>query len=465
LVELLVVIAIIGMLIALLLPAVQAAREAARRMQCSNKTKQLALSLHSFHDTYNHFPTNGDDRGPLCVNNATKNNYSYDWSQGLSIWVFLLPYLEQTAAYEGWMEEYENSENFAYNKAVGDGVATPNGGSKYIDKAFTKTVNPGSNPVDRYWFGRVDEGKNLRAMDANFLACPSDSNGNKLFTQVCTDGVDNGEERIHRSGNYVVCSGDAVFDLGLSNNTAPPYSGTSTRGAIQCRGLYTSMESITDGTSNTVVVSERVCGTSGGDAGSFLIGGYDGSSSVDPNRKGVTISNVPYKEAIMAMPNAIGQSSRTECSTIATGTPIFRPDLVLGARNGNETTGTNIKLLSGGTRWFNADSFYTWFNAILPPNSPSVWVGGVDSGTGNQARSAAILPPTSYHTGGANVGLMDGSVRFVSDTVDWQSNPTGNGIIADKNNGYPLCVYQGESPFGVWGAVGSRDGGESRNLD
>jgi len=80
LVELLVVIAIIGMLIALLLPAVQAAREAARRMQCSNHLKQIALSVHTFHSARDGLP-------PIAI---------FAWSK--SIFPLLWPYCEQQAA-------------------------------------------------------------------------------------------------------------------------------------------------------------------------------------------------------------------------------------------------------------------------------------------------------------------------------------------------------------------------------
>jgi prepilin-type N-terminal cleavage/methylation domain-containing protein/prepilin-type processing-associated H-X9-DG protein len=91
LIELLVVIAIIGVLIALLLPAVQAAREAARRSQCVNNLKQIGLGLHNYHQTHDRFPLGMSQQ---CYDMALMDNWS-NWSAQ----ALLLPYLEQSALY------------------------------------------------------------------------------------------------------------------------------------------------------------------------------------------------------------------------------------------------------------------------------------------------------------------------------------------------------------------------------
>ena len=95
LVELLVVIAIIGILIALLLPAVQAAREAARRTQCSSHLKQIGLALHNYHDAHRCFP-------PFLIHRAGNPSRIADVDKGANWLVFLLPYVEQRQLYDQW---------------------------------------------------------------------------------------------------------------------------------------------------------------------------------------------------------------------------------------------------------------------------------------------------------------------------------------------------------------------------
>ena len=97
LVELLVVIAIIGILIALLLPAVQAAREAARRSQCTNNMKQLGLALHNYHDTHLVFPPAGLDYGLAMTGGTEPPGKTVKNMNGL---VLLLPYLEQQPLFD-----------------------------------------------------------------------------------------------------------------------------------------------------------------------------------------------------------------------------------------------------------------------------------------------------------------------------------------------------------------------------
>jgi prepilin-type N-terminal cleavage/methylation domain-containing protein/prepilin-type processing-associated H-X9-DG protein len=138
LVELLVVIAIIGILIALLLPAVQAAREAARRSTCTNNLKQIGLALNTYHDAYGRFPRNGidgDDAG---------------WTQRGSETTRLLPYMDQVSIF--------NLLNFT----------VPEGSTIMENTTTLGRVNPPSlQPTERF----------LRDVPIATLLCPSDTVG------------------------------------------------------------------------------------------------------------------------------------------------------------------------------------------------------------------------------------------------------------------------------------------------
>src|SRR5262249_58108200 len=93
LIELLVVIAIIGILVSLLVPAVQKVRAAVARTQCQNNLKQLGLALHSYHNVVKRLPTGGaQDQLPFGTA-TTLGNYGASWL------VYLLPYIEQDALY------------------------------------------------------------------------------------------------------------------------------------------------------------------------------------------------------------------------------------------------------------------------------------------------------------------------------------------------------------------------------
>jgi prepilin-type N-terminal cleavage/methylation domain-containing protein len=108
LVELLVVIAIIGVLVALLLPAVQAAREAARRSSCSNNLKQLALGLHNYHDTYKVFPFGHHFRGIHDGDPADA-----DGGSGFGWGTAILPFIEQQPLYDKFVLTRPITDNVA----------------------------------------------------------------------------------------------------------------------------------------------------------------------------------------------------------------------------------------------------------------------------------------------------------------------------------------------------------------
>jgi prepilin-type N-terminal cleavage/methylation domain-containing protein len=134
LVELLVVIAIIGVLVALLLPAVQAAREAARRSSCQNKIHQLGIALHNFHDTHGKFPP-GAQNDVIPIPNNTGNTTTY--IKGTSWIVFVLPYIEQMPLYQQYRFDltYSDPINAAIGSTVISTLYCPSGPDpkKYFD--------------------------------------------------------------------------------------------------------------------------------------------------------------------------------------------------------------------------------------------------------------------------------------------------------------------------------------------
>ena len=185
LVELLVVIAIIGILIALLLPAVQAAREAARRTQCQNNLKQISLAVHNFHDTHNAFP----------VTRLPSNRLTWV--------VYILPYLEQGAFYEGWD----------------------------FDVSF------------------YDHPQEVRERPTPTYICPSRSRNSFRCEYEYEPG------KFGAVGDYAACSGtDRLAWSQRDEEDGAMVQATLSGGKWKS---LTSLKSITDGTSNTLMIGEK----------------------------------------------------------------------------------------------------------------------------------------------------------------------------------------------------------------
>ncbi|MEW4455533.1 DUF1559 domain-containing protein [Bremerella sp. JC817] len=188
LVELLVVIAIIGVLIALLLPAVQQAREAARRTQCVNNLKNIGLALHNYHDTFQKLPYLGFD------------NWNGDM---ISVFGRLLPFVEQPAMYDT------------------------------LD--FNVRANGGNNRL-------------YRTTPLDIYSCPSE--------QVTLGETTTDLNWSHQRYSYAVCVGNTNYRQENANNWDGLWTYNNGGSAFQMGTKIHGLGSVTDGTSNTVMVSE-----------------------------------------------------------------------------------------------------------------------------------------------------------------------------------------------------------------
>ncbi|NLX99342.1 MAG: DUF1559 domain-containing protein [Rhodopirellula sp.] len=320
LVELLVVIAIIGILIALLLPAVQAAREAARRSQCTNNMKQIGLAVHNYHDTYNKLPasqrSSGDDNP----------------SRAVSGHVGLLPYLEAGTVYDKF--------NF-----------------------FTGLT----------WLGGTYTGDpaHYQAVTANIATfrCPSSSHADTLnYNGNCGSGAYPALNCMAIAEYEPIMGSDARSSCqGPWSNPASLYNYWSVCGC-HIRNGSLGFRDVKDGTSNTMSFGEYSDATEG--------------QGWSPDRSHRDLSH----------PWSMGY-----CTAAST-----------------------------------AQHSYGGKTIAFPPNSKAYYAYSWSQPATWSTISAAALK--SGHPGGINVLLCDGSVRFLSETINLVTYKN----LADRADGNPI---------------------------
>ncbi len=313
LIELLVVIAIIGVLVSLLLPAVQAAREAARRSQCVNNLKQIGLAIHNYHQSNESLPPGGE---------VYSNDYpQYGWTQGpqnFSMNVRLLPYIEQGNAF--------NSVNFAVS-------------------AIWNASNP--SVVDG-----ININYTIRHTKIASYVCPSDTND---------PGTD--DPQLPAASYHNNCGLNRYNTNWRS--TGPTYYQGHDGGLQQTRNFA----SIQDGLSNTAMYSEYVKGKA--------LMSQDGVHMTYQIPNGVTTfpqgdPDADYKLALLCQATTARQWD-------------FKGEIWVIHDTGR----------GGG-----------YFH-IQPPNRKACNAAGYDT----------IISASSYHPGGVNLLLLDGSVKFAKNGI------------------------------------------------
>src|SRR5437899_3011675 len=234
LIELLVVIAIIGVLVGLLLPAVQKVREAANRMKCQNNLKQLGLAMHSYHDSQGNFP-----RGNLSA-----------WGNDHGSWMFVtLPYMEQDNLYK------------AVTAVVGPGNVAYSDTAWSMQFAVTAKILPAKLPYARCPSESYD------------IANPAYSNYVGSQGPQCNDGSCSPRADPFEVNCNGVVGGSTNPPAALNPLTWPGYAPSAFHGttsdASLCRGMMCrgtnpdggpliNIAAVTDGTSNTIMLGETL---------------------------------------------------------------------------------------------------------------------------------------------------------------------------------------------------------------
>ncbi|WZO98497.1 DUF1559 domain-containing protein [Isosphaeraceae bacterium EP7] len=349
LIELLVVISIIAVLIALLLPAVQSAREAARRMQCTNNLKQIGLAIAGYADVNGCTPMH-QYRYTQEHNSSSPRGYS-----GTKSWLCgLLPYMENSVM--------ANSLNYSYTPewAYSGAVTGPDPTCSTVIRATVSTflcpsdgvVNTGSGePSVMYPCGNFNYVGNT-GHPRNVLMPGDSPNG----------------------GNVPQLTGVMSMD-----RMYPEQGSCKSAASAATTNVTVTLASITDGLSNTAAVSESLVN--------------DGTGKSNDRRRLLNYTDAALIEqadvpAILVVQDGLANAVNWEAWSI------FK-----------------------GHTWAYTDAWQRHvYSHLLPPNAAPVTTYYTDTFRCSEGDSG--MNPTSNHPGGVNQSMMDGSVRFIKNSVN-----------------------------------------------